>query len=356
MLSVCRNSLKRGTDMKKNSMTASKKSFFGSTILLGNKAIIILIILGLALSLSTPVFLTSTNLLNLLRQICSSAIVAMGFTFILGLGEIDLSVGSMVGLIGIIMAKLMTEFNVPVVLAIIIGMLCGVIFGTINASLISAIDLPPFIVTLATQSLFRGGLYITTNMVPVTSLPASFLKLGQGYLGPIPIPVIIMLVIAAIAYIISNYSMFGRYVIAMGGNKEATRVCGINTKRVRLGVYITSGICAALASVVMTARSASAQIGAGINMEMDVIAAVVIGGTAMAGGSMNIIGTFFGCVIVGMVTNGMNLLGINSNFQIVAKGMLILLALVLDRATTRFYANYSRKQALKNEQTTMETK
>jgi ribose/xylose/arabinose/galactoside ABC-type transport system permease subunit len=186
-------------------------------------------------------------------------------------------------------------------------------------------------------------------MVPVTNLPASFIKLGQGYLGPIPIPVIIMLSIVIIAYIISNYSMFGRYVIAMGGNKEAARVCGINIKLVRLGVYITSGVCAAMSSVVMTARSASAQIGAGLNMEMDVIAAVVIGGTEMIGGNMNIVGTFFGCVIVGMVTNGMNLLGVNSNFQIIAKGLLILLALILDRGTTQFYANLSKKQALRNE-------
>jgi ribose/xylose/arabinose/galactoside ABC-type transport system permease subunit len=336
--------------MKKHNLSGSKKSLFGNSILLGNKALLIVIILGTALSLATPHFFTSTNLLNLLRQICSSTIVALGFTFVLGLGEIDLSVGSMVGLIGIIMAKLMVELHVPVIVAILVGVICGMGFGVINASLISAINLPPFIVTLATLSLFRGGLYIITNMVPITNLPASFLVLGQGYVGPIPVPVIIMLCVAVVAYIIANYSKFGRYVIAMGGNKEAARVCGINTKLVRLGVFMTTGVCAALSSVVMTARSASAQIGAGLNMEMDVIAAVVIGGTAMEGGNMNIVGTFFGCVIVGMVTNGLNLLGINSNFQIVAKGLLILLALVLDRATTKFYANLSRKLALKTEE------
>lgn len=335
--------------MKNKFIVSSKNLSFLNSLLLGNKAFIIVLLMGTALSLFSSVFLTSANLMNLLRQICASTMVALGFTFVLGLGEIDLSVGSMVGLIGIIMSKLMVEYDIPVFLAICIGIACGAVFGSVNASIISALDLPPFIVTLATLSLFRGGLYIITNMVPVTNLPSSFLKLGQGYIGPVPVPVILMLVLSAAAYIVANYTTFGRYVIAMGGNKEAARVTGINTKLVRLGVFITTGICAAFASVIMTARSASAQIGAGLNMEMDVIAAVVIGGTAMNGGNMNIIGTIFGCLVVGMVTNGLNLLGINSNYQIVAKGLLILLALILDRLTTQFYAGYSRKQTLKKE-------
>jgi ribose/xylose/arabinose/galactoside ABC-type transport system permease subunit len=166
-------------------------------------------------------------------------------------------------------------------------------------------------------------------------------------MGIVPIPVIILLIVGFITYVMGNYTTFGRYVIAVGGNREAARVSGINIKLVRMGVFITSGVCAALGSVILTARAASAQIGAGLNMEMDVIAAVVIGGTALTGGNMNIVGTFFGCLVVGMVTNGLNLLGVNSNFQIIAKGLLILFALILDRTTTKFYANLSRKMTLK---------
>jgi ribose/xylose/arabinose/galactoside ABC-type transport system permease subunit len=320
---------------------------FFNALLLGSKAFIIVLVLGVALSIVSPIFLTSTNLFNVLRQVCTSTIVAFGFTFILALGEIDLSVGSVVGFVGMVMGKLMVDYGVSVPLAILAGLLMGAVFGVLNSTLITVFDLPAFIATLATSSLFRGGLYIITNMVPVTKIPNSFLSIGQGYVGIVPIPVLILLVVGFITYMTGNYTTFGRYVIAVGGNREAARVSGINIKLVRMGVFVISGMCAALGSVILTARAASAQIGAGLNMEMDVIAAVVIGGTALTGGNMNIIGTFFGCLVVGMVTNGLNLLGVNSNFQIIAKGLLILFALILDRTTTRFYANLSRKITLK---------
>jgi len=318
-----------------------------NSLLLGSKAFIIVFILGVALAIVSPIFLTSTNLFNVLRQVCTSTIVAFGFTFILALGEIDLSVGSIVGFVGMVMGKLMVDYGFSVPISIIIGLLVGAVFGGLNATLITVFDLPAFIATLATSSLFRGGLYIVTNMVPVTKIPDSFLVIGQGYVGIVPIPVLILLLVGVITYIMGNFTVFGRYVIAVGGNKEAARVSGINIKMVRMGVFITSGVCAALGSVILTARAASAQIGAGLNMEMDVIAAVVIGGTSLTGGNMNIVGTFFGCLVVGMVANGLNLLGVNSNFQIIAKGLLILFALILDRTTTRFYANLSRRMTLK---------
>jgi ribose/xylose/arabinose/galactoside ABC-type transport system permease subunit len=328
-------------------MNRSLTGNFINTLLLGSKAFVIVLILGIALAVVSPIFLTSTNLFNVLRQVCTSTIVAFGFTFILALGEIDLSVGSVVGFVGMVMGKLMVNYGVSVPLAILAGLLTGALFGILNSSLITIFDLPAFIATLATSSLFRGGLYIITNMVPVTKIPNGFLAIGQGYAGIVPIPVIILLLVGFITYVMGNHTIFGRYVIAVGGNKEAARVSGINIKLVRMGVFITSGVCAALGSVILTARAASAQIGAGLNMEMDVIAAVVIGGTALTGGNMNIIGTFFGCLVVGMVTNGLNLLGVNSNFQIIAKGLLILFALILDRTTTKFYASLSRKMTLK---------
>ena len=318
-----------------------------NSLLLGSKAFLIVLVLGTFLAIVSPIFLTSANLFNVLRQVCTMNIVAFGFTYILALGEIDLSVGAIVGFVGMVMGKLMVDYGMSVPVAILAGLLAGAMFGVLNATLISIFDLPAFIATLATASLFRGGLYIITNMVPVTRIPNTFLVFGQGYVGIVPIPVLILLLVGIITYTMGNYTTFGRYVIAVGGNKEAARVSGINIKMVRMGAFITSGMCAALGSVILTARAASAQIGAGLNMEMDVIAAVVIGGTALTGGTMNIIGTFFGCLVVGMVTNGLNLLGVNSNFQIIAKGLLILFALILDRTTTKFYANLRQKMTLK---------
>ncbi len=271
------------------------------------------------------------NLFNVSRQIVVNAIVALGFTILLGMGEIDLSVGAMLGLIGVIVGKLMVDFDLSVPIAIIFALLSGVLFGTLNATLISAFSLPPFIVTLATASIFRGILFIATNMVPVILLPKAFLFIGQGYIGPVPVQVYILVLVFVAIYVIANRTKFGRYAVAIGANKEAARISGINIKRVRLYVYIIVGLCVAIAAVIQTARSASAQTGAGLNMELDVIAAVVIGGTVLYGGSVNVVGTLFGVLIIGMVNNGLNLLGINPHFQIIAKGLIILFALILDR-------------------------
>ncbi len=333
---------------------AGKGEYILNNVILKNKAVFIMILMALVIGAIEPIFFSTNNLFNVLRQVCSSTILAMGFTFILGLGEIDLSVGAILGLNGVIMAKLMVEMNWPIATAILVAVVAGLVFGVVNATIISLLDIPPFIVTLATQSLFRGAVYIITGMVPIAGLPDSFINIGQGYVGRVPIPVVIMLVVIVISYILANYSTFGRHVIAMGGNADATRACGINTKRVRLGVYMLSGVCATISAVVTTARAASAQIAAGKDMEMDIIAAVVIGGTSMNGGNMNIIGTVFGCLIVGMITNGMNLMGINSNYQIVAKGALILLALVIDRISNTAYSKFQQNKSLK--ETKAETK
>lgn len=327
--------------------TTNKAEFILRNIILENKAFFIMLLMAIVIGAIQPIFFTPDNLFNVLRQVCSNMILAMGFTFVLGLGEIDLSVGAILGLNGVIIAKLIVEAGWGIAPAILTALAAGIVFGLVNASIISALDIPPFIVTLATQSLFRGIIYIVTEMAPVSGLPQGFINIGQGRIGAVPIQVIIMLVIIVISYIIAYYSAFGRYVIAMGGNAMATRACGINTIRVRMGVYIYTSVCATIAGVITTARSASAQVSAGNNIEMDVIAAVVIGGTAMSGGNMNIIGTVFGCIIVGMITNGMNLMGINSNYQVVAKGALILLALVIDRGSNNLYQKIMQNKSLK---------
>jgi len=301
------------------------------TIFFTNKTIVIAIIIGIALSFASPYFLTSQNLFNVSRQIVVNAIVALGFTLLLGMGEIDLSVGGMLALVGVIVGKLMVDLDVPVYIAIICALVAGVLLGMMNATLVSAFSLPPFIVTLATASLFRGTLFIMTNMVPVILLPKDFLFIGQGYIGPVPVQVYILVFFFGLIFVIANRTKFGRYAVAIGANSEAARISGINIKRVRLGVYILLGLCVAVASVIQTARSSSAQTGAGLYMELDIIAAVVIGGTALYGGSVNVVGTLFGVLIIGMVNNGLNLLGINPHYQIIAKGLIILFALILDR-------------------------
>ena len=314
--------------MRENRINTLKKIFFST-----NKTFLIALILVVSLAFASPYFLTTANLLNVLRQISVSAVVAIGYTLVLGMGEIDLSVGSLLGLLGAIIAKLMVDVGLPAYIAILCGLMLGAFFGALNATIITVFSIPPFIVTLATAAVFRGSLYIMTNMIPVVGLPENFVFIGQGYFLGIPVQVYVLIFILLGIYVIANRTKFGRYVVAKGANQEATRIAGISIIRVRFGVFMIAGICVAVASILQTGRAASAHTGAGLYMEMDVIAAVVIGGTALFGGNMNVIGTLFGVLIIGTIANGLNLLGINPNFQIIAKGIIILIALILDKSS-----------------------
>ncbi len=316
-------------------------------LLVTNKAILFTLVLGVTFWRLSPYFLTSTNLFNLLQQISVMALVALGFTFVLGAAEIDLSIGGIVGLVGVIMAKLMTEAGLPWYLAVACGLVAGGFCGAFNATLISQFDLPPFIVTLATNSLFTGLLYILTNLIPISNLPSTFVSIGMGYAGPVPVPVFVVLPAIGLAYIMAKRSVFGRYVVALGANVEAVRIAGVSVKRVRLGVYVVSGLACAAASVVLTALSASAQTSAGANLLLDVIAAVVIGGTPLFGGKMDIVGTVFGCLIIGMINDGLNILGVNANYQIISEGAVILLALAMDVESTKVLLRLSKSQVLR---------
>ena len=313
----------------------NSKSFWLQEVLMGNKAFMICILLCIVMALASPIFMKPSNLLNILRQVCVSALLSVGFTVVLSSGQIDLSVGSMLGMCGMVMAKLVKDGHWSLFPALLVTLVLGMLAGSLNALLITTFRVVPFIVTLATQSIFKGTTYLISNLVPVAGLPAELLWLGQGYLLGIPVPVYIMLAIVLMGWVMMNRTKFGRYILAMGGNAEAARVSGINTDRIRYGVFMTCGLCTAIASVIMTARTASAQVAAGQGMEMDAIASVVIGGTSMSGGNANVVGTLFGCLIVGIVNNGMNLLGVNANWQIIAKGVLILIAVVIDTLSIR---------------------
>lgn len=329
---------------KSDGMTAGQTII--QKLLLGNKAMLFAVAFAVVLSFASPYFLTSGNVFALLDQIVVLTVVALGYTLLLGAGEIDLSIGGVVGLTGIVMGKLMNDAGLPVPVAILLGILLGAACGAVNATLVTAMNLPPFIVTLATNAVFTGLIYITSNLVPVSNLPAAFVAISITKVGPIPLPVLILVPLFVAFYLIATRSVFGTHVIALGGNPEAVRVGGISIPRLRLKVYVTVGMCYSLAAVLLTARSASAQISAGSQLMLLVIAAVVIGGTPLLGGRVEMVGTLFGCLIVGMISNGMNLIGVNANFQIIAQGVIILLALIVDVQSTNALAAMAKRRML----------
>ena len=321
------------------------KNFFDTAFgkfLMQNKAFAILIVLSILVTLLSDTFITPSNLLNVVRQVAYSVTLACGFTLILSSGNMDLSIGCEVGLVGVFLGKMLVA-GVPIIIAVLCTMMIGAALSAINAIIINALDLPPFIVTLAMMSIFKGTTYIVTKMVPVSGLPQEFVIIGQGYTFGIPNQIYIMLLMIIVMAFILNKTKFGRYSLAMGGNKEAARLSGINTDRIRLYVYIVMGIYVAVAAIMLTARSASAQVSAGQNTEMDAIAAVVVGGTPMSGGSANVLGTLFGCPIVGVINNGLNLMGVDANWQLIAKGLMILFAIVLDVISSRIATTMSKK-------------
>lgn len=203
--------------------------------------------------------------------------------------------------------------------------------------------MPLFIVTLATGQVFKGACQLLSNTSPINGLQDEFKMLGQGYLGPVPIPIYIMVVVGVVLYVVLNKTRFGRHAIATGGNREAARTSGINTNAVTIQIYVIMGICTSIAAMVMTGRAFSAQPAAGQGMEMDAIAAVVIGGTSLSGGAGRIVGTVIGCLIVGVITNMLNLVAVDSNWQLIAKGILILLAVLLDVATSQYFEKKMKK-------------
>lgn len=303
--------------------------------LLNNKALLILIVLFIIASFGNEVFLTSTNLRNVVRQVAVSTVLGMGFTLVIASGTMDLSVGTMLGLIGVIMAKVSLIDGVPLWVALAVGVLCGALFGMINGFISVRYSLNPFIVTLSTQQIFKGACYLLCNNSPISSISDGFKAIGQGAVGSVPVPIIIVVVVAIVISTIFYKMEFGRHIVAMGGNSEAARVSGIDVNKVRVAVYTLMGVCVAIAAMIMTGRVASAQPTAGQGMEMDAICSVVLGGTTLGGGKGKVGGTILGCLIVGVINNCLNLLRIDSNWQLIAKGVLILFAVILDIKTER---------------------
>jgi putative xylitol transport system permease protein len=294
------------------------------------------------LAFATPNFFTPSNLVNIVRQSSFRTIMAVGMTFVILTAGIDLSVGGIIALSGVVGCLALVRSNVSPPLAALIGIGAGVgvgvALGGINGIAVTRFNLPPFIATLAIWFIAGrdGGLaYLVNDGQPVSNLPNAFLVLGAGSIGSVPIPIIFMIVVVVIGHLVLTHTKFGRYVYAVGGNEEAAWLSGINVSRVKLAVYVISGLLAALAGMLLAARLASGDPKTGIGQELDVIAAVVVGGTSLFGGRGTILGTVVGALIIGVLNNGLNLLDISSYWQPVVKGGVILLAVLIDQVTKK---------------------
>lgn len=276
------------------------------------------------------IFLTQKNIFNVLRQNSTNLYLACGMIMVIILGGIDLSVGSIIALSGCIAAGCVSRYELPLFVAIIAGLLVGVVVGAFNGMVISLTTIPPFIVTLATMNVAKGLAYVYTGGSPVRVVTKEWQFIGAGYIGIFPTPVVILLVVLIITTIIMNKTKLGRHIYAVGGNPLAATFSGISTAKVKFIVHTYSGLMAGLAGVVLASRMYSGQPTAGDGAEMDAIAAVVVGGTSMSGGSGKIGGMIIGGLIIGVLNNGLNLLNVNSFWQYVVKGIVILLAVLLD--------------------------
>ncbi|HEY1997327.1 ABC transporter permease [Paraburkholderia sp.] len=290
----------------------------------------VLILVGIAISIFSPYFLTTNNLMGVFRSFSLVGIMSIGMMLVIITGGIDLSVGSVMGLSSL-MTALAFQHGWGPLPAILAGLCAGLIVGAFNGFLITWIQLPPFIATLGTLSIGRGLMYIITKGVPVTpDVPDSFTFIGQGYLGFVPIPVVIMLLLTVCFSILMRRTRFGRHVYATGGNEVAARLSGVRTHRVKFTVYALSGLIAALAGVVSFSRFVSAEPASGFGAELDVIAAAAIGGASLSGGVGSVEGAIIGAALAGIITNGVVLLNIDTYAQQAITGCVILIAVSID--------------------------
>lgn len=294
--------------------------------------ILALIILMVFVSILNPTFLQANNLMNLMRQLIINGFIALGMTFVILTGGIDLSVGSTLALTSAIFAGLLQN-GMNTGLAILVAVGLGLILGLINGILITKGKLAPFIVTLATMTIFRGLTLVYTDGRPIAGPKDNFAFkfLGKGQFFGIPFQVILFILAFLCLWIILNKTSLGRKIYAVGGNEKASFISGINIDKVKIWVYVISSLMAVLSGLVLTSRLNSAQPTAGTAYEMDAIAAVVLGGTSMTGGSGSLTGTLIGILILGVLNNGLNLLGVSSFYQQIVKGIVILIAVLIDR-------------------------
>jgi ribose transport system permease protein len=294
-----------------------------------------LIVVFVFLSFASPVFLSADNLFNIGAQTAVVAVIAIGMTLVIITAGIDLSVGSVAALAGVLGVMMMSQAGLPVPVAILGGTLVGAVCGLVNGLLVSVAGLNPFIATLGMLTVARGLTYIFTNAVAVFGAPNSFRLLGQGVIGPIPIPILMIFLVAVAGYIVLSRTRLGRYAYAMGSNLEAARLSGIPIRRYLTSVYVISGALAGFGGMIAASRVNSGQPNFGIGLELDVIAAAVIGGASLFGGQGTVVGTLIGAFLVALIRNGSVLLDINTFYQQVIIGVVIWLAVIWDQYRRR---------------------
>lgn len=294
---------------------------------------IVLIFWMIFLSVSSPVFLTQQNIFNVTRQIAVIGLLSLGQLVCLITGNIDLSVGTFLGLFGAVLAGLSLTLGFGP--AITIALLLAIVWGLMNGYLVSFGKGTSVIITLSTMYVARGLTLIYTDGKPFILFPMPYQFLGSGNVGPVPWSLITLVIIALLIAFILRYMAIGRHLYAIGGNQEAARVCGISPRKTTLFVYLTSALLSALGAIVLLGRVASAQPNAGLGMELDSIAAVLIGGASVSGGAGSVIGTLIGVFMLGFINNGLNLLGVSGYYQFVLKGLIILLAVLVDSLRNR---------------------
>ncbi|MDG1641893.1 ribose ABC transporter permease [Klebsiella huaxiensis] len=291
-----------------------------------------LLIIIVTFSFLSPVFLTLPNLLNVLQQSSINALIALGMTLVIISGGIDLSVGPTAAMSAVFGASLMVA-GVPVPLAILMTLGVGAMCGLFSGTLIAWAGLQPFIVTLGGLSLFRAIALIFTGGNPVFGIPASFRDIINSSLFGVPMPIVIVAIIAFVLWTVMNKTPIGEYILAIGGNEEAARVAGVPVRRTKITVYVISGVLASLASLILIGRLGAAEPTIGTLWELDAIAAAAIGGASLMGGKGSIFGTLIGVIILGALRNGLTLLNIQAFYQLLATGLIIIIAMLIDRAT-----------------------
>ena len=290
-----------------------------------------LIVVSILMGFASENFFSVSNIMNVLRQVSIVCILAVGMTFVILTGGIDLSVGAVMALSGTLAAGLMVNMAMPGWVGLLAGLGVGVGLGLFNGAMVAWGRMPAIIVTLATMGIARGLGLLYSGGYPISGIPSWISWFGIGRIGIVPVPVIAMVVIYALAWVLLQRTAFGRHVYAIGGNELAAKLSGVKTQFIKLTVYGISGLTSAFAALILTGRLMSGQPNAGVGFELDAIAAVVLGGTAIAGGRGLILGTLIGAVLLGILNNGLNLMGINPYLQDVIKGLIILLAIYIGR-------------------------
>lgn len=296
---------------------------------------IALVILVVFLAIASPAFLKPDNLINIIRQVSIVGIIAIGGFIVILTGGMDISVGTVAALTGIVVAKLSIHMQVPMPLAIAAGMCVGLLAGLLNGTLSTYLKLPSFIVTLGTMQVCQGLGYVITQATPISNFPPEFVELGRGHLGAIPWPVIILAGLYIFMSFFMKYSKFGTYCYALGGNKESARISGIRVNRIQVTVYILGGLFSSLGGLIVAARTNAGSAQVGSTYLFDVFTACVLGGTALSGGIGRLPGVIVGCVFVGILNNGLVQLNVDSFYQMVVQGVVLIIAVVLQSLMTR---------------------